>query len=74
MKAEDRVFLDSIKGKVNSCVYDLLNAYYSLSPKAQAFLSPYIEEMNRDNANIDEIIERATADWLKVKTKKGATA
>lgn len=65
--AENRAFLDSIKGKVSPGAYDLICAYYALSPKAKAFVDPYIEEMTQDGADIDEIIERAKADWLRLK-------
>ncbi|MBQ9662937.1 MAG: hypothetical protein IJV40_07310 [Oscillospiraceae bacterium] len=61
MLAEDRAFLDSIKGKVSDGVYELMEAFYSLSQKNQAFMMPYVKQI-ADGANPNEIIAKAKND------------
>jgi len=71
MKAEDRTFLDSIKGKVSDGAYDFMFAFYSLSPTKQAFLMPYIEQIAK-GADVDETITKAENDLHKLRMCKTA--
>ena len=66
MKAEDRIFLDSIKGKVSAGAYDLMCAFYRLSPSQQAFVMPYVNQI-ADGANPDETIAKAKDDLHKLR-------